>query len=190
MYCWFVHDRVRAFGLVLVLLLVTSCSPRGQARDLDGAAIDPLAAHDAITVLVFVSSECPISNRYAPELKRIAAAHAASGVRFWLVYPDARDDAAKVRAHIQAFDYGMRALRDPEHALVKRAGARVTPEVAVFGRGGEVAYRGRIDDRYVRFGDERPTAQVHDLEDALRAVLQGQAVQTAVTTAVGCAISE
>jgi hypothetical protein len=184
-----VPDRICTLALLTALWLA-SCGWGGKVYDLDGAQVDPLSDREGITVLVFASRECPISNRYAPELKRIAQTQAGHGVRFWLVYPDAHDDAAEIRAHTEAFDYGMRALRDPQHVLVKRAGVRVTPEVAVFTRTGDVAYRGRIDDRYVRLGQEQPSAQTHDLEDALIAVLRGQAVRAPTTAAVGCAISD
>src|SRR5258708_33881879 len=62
----------------------------------------------------------------------------------------------------------MDALRDPKHSLVKYAGATITPEAAVLA-GGRLVYRGRIDDRYVELGVERPTPTRHDLADALAA---------------------
>jgi hypothetical protein len=39
-------------------------------------------------VLVFVRTDCPISNRYAPELRRLQDRFAPRGMAFWLVYPD------------------------------------------------------------------------------------------------------
>jgi hypothetical protein len=36
---------------------------------LDGSPLDPLAADAPATVLVFVSTHCPISNRYAPTVR-------------------------------------------------------------------------------------------------------------------------
>ena len=65
----------------------------------------------------------------------------------------------------------------------------VTPEAAVYA-GGRVVYHGRIDDRYVDLGLERPAAQVHDLADALSAVVAGQPVKHPVTQAVGCYIAD
>lgn len=181
--------RARVGLLVIWAVLLVGCGQRGRAYELDGAPIDPFEER-AVTALVFVSSECPISNRYAPELKRIAGERSAQGVRFWLVYPERTDDAAKIRRHLADYDYGMRALRDPDRVLVARAGARVTPEVALFTRSGVLAYRGRIDDRYAAFGKERPAAQRHDFAAAVAQVLLGKAVVPAETTAVGCAISD
>jgi hypothetical protein len=81
------------------------------------------------------------------------------------------------------------ALRDPRHALVRRVQASVTPEAAVVVEG-TVRYRGRIDDRYVELGRERPAPTTHDLEDALTAVLSGRPVARPTTQAVGCFIAD
>ena len=171
-------------------LWAVGCAGGSQVPDLDGASIDPLANGAPATVLAFVTSECPISNQYLPELQRIERAVAAQGVRFWLVYPNQSDSVAKIRAHVAAYGTGMRVLRDPEHRLVKRAGARVTPEVAVFDRTQTLAYAGRIDDRYAAFGVSSSQPHVRDLQDALRAVLASQRPAQARTAAVGCSIGE
>jgi len=84
----------------------------------------------------------------------------------------------------------MRALRDPEHVLVKRAKVTVTPEAAVFDRRGQLTYRGRIDDRYASIGLERPAPTQHDLYDALKNTLAGDRVTQPVTQAVGCFIAD
>jgi hypothetical protein len=56
--------------------------------------------------------------------------------------------------------------------------------------GGRIVYRGRIDDRYVDLGVERPKATTRDLADALAAVVSGKPVPQAVTQAVGCFIAD
>ena len=74
--------------------------------------------------------------------------------------------------------------------LVRRAGATITPEAAVFGAAPEPLYLGRIDDRYVDFGKARPEATRHDLEQALDAVLDGRPVPEPRTEAIGCFIAD
>ncbi len=64
----------------------------------------------------------------------------------------------------------------------------MTPEVALFDAAGRLAYLGRIDDRYVDFGVDRPAPATHDLAEALDAVLAGRPVAVPRTHAVGCAI--
>jgi hypothetical protein len=159
--------------------------------DLAGRHIDPFQTTNAETlVFIFVSIDCPISNRYAPEVRRLHDQFAGRGVKFWLVYPNRDDSVEVIRKHIEDYQYPLAALRDPEHSLVKKAKVRVTPEVAVYSRTGTKLYQGRIDDRYVDFGKERPQATQRDLQDALVAIVNGKAVTNAVTTAVGCYIPE
>lgn len=181
---------VRSTGAVVLLVCAAWGCTRAGARDLDGKPVDPFAQEAAATVLAFTSTECPISNRYAPELRRIAAAFAARGVRFWLIYPSRRDSVAKIRAHLSQFELRLPALLDGEHALVARAGAQVTPEVAVFRRNGELAYAGRIDDRYLAFGKARAEPGQRDLERALEAVLADRPVRPQRRPAIGCSIAE
>ena len=191
--------RVPPAVLALLLALAPALAP-ARAVDggpagvvgLDGRPLDPLAPAAGITatVLVFTMTDCPISNRYAPELRRLAQAFEARGVRFWLVYPKREDDAAAIRTHAATFVHGIPAVRDPQHTLVRATGVSVTPEVAVFDTAGAVRYRGRIDDRYVEFGVDRPAPTRHDLEDALAHVLAGTRVAEPVTRAIGCFLAD
>ena len=85
-----------------------------------------------MTVLIFVSTDCPVSNRYAPEIKRLHDEFTSRGVRFRLVYPNPLDNEAAISKHLQEYGYPQIAQRDRDHTLVKMAGATITPEAAVF----------------------------------------------------------
>lgn len=158
---------------------------------LDGAPVEPLALADDIeaTVLLFVMSDCPISNRYAPEVRRI---HEAFGERtaFWLVYVDTHRPVAELAAHRESFSYPFAAVRDVEGALATAAGATVTPEAAVWDAAGRLVYRGRIDDRFVSFGVTRAAPTTHDLRGVLDRVAAGESVRFTETRAIGCYIPE
>lgn len=149
---------------------------------------DPLRgdAGTRATVLLFVNTDCPISNRYAPELSRLHDEFTRQGVRFRLVYPDASQTMAQVEAHARAYGLAMPILRDPDDQLVRRAKTVVTPEAAVFDAAGRLVYHGRIDDRFVDFGVQRQTPTRRDLQDALSAVVQGRPVRHASAPAIGC----
>jgi hypothetical protein len=187
----------RQFAAVLLCWVVLACGadPNQIASppiDLDGAPVDPLAAIDTqASVLLFLGTECPISNRYAPEIRRIERSYLEKDVAFWFVYPDPADTPALIRRHLSEYDYAAtRVLRDPEHALVAAAGVTRTPEVAVYDRNGRRVYRGRINDRFVEFGRTRPRPTTNELAGALDAVLAGRPVPVAETEAVGCFISD
>jgi hypothetical protein len=181
-------------GLLIAPGRAVTAQAHVRVHALDGAAmVDPLQAAAGVKAIVFLftSTECPISNRYAPDVRRLATTFAPQGVVFRLVYPDPAEKAPAIRGHMAAFAYAgaTEAFRDPDHALVKFVGATVTPEAAVFSRG-RVVYRGRIDDRFVDLGLERPSPTNRDLADAIAAVLAGKPVSQARTQAVGCFISD
>jgi len=183
--------RALTMPLVAGFLLVAANATAQGVVDLDGRAVDPLAVTGARAhVLVFTTTDCPISNRYAPEITRLAAAYAARGVRFWIVYPVPADTPEKIRAHVERFGLGLPVARDTAFALVRRTGVTVTPEVAVIDARGEMAYRGRVDDRYVDFGVDRPAPTTRDLDQALTSLLAGRPVEPKTTRAVGCILSD
>lgn len=140
-------------------------------------------------VLIFVRTDCPIANRYAPEIERLYNAY-ASRVEYYLVYPDAGESADAIQKHLSDYRYTVPALRDPKHALVKMGKVHVTPEAAIFSARGELLYHGRIDNRYLSFGKamNRPTR--HDLENALRTALAGQPVMETSSPAIGCSLAD
>src|ERR1051325_1128596 len=157
-----------------------------QVPDLDGRLVDPLQAEPRTkaTVLLFVSTDCPISNRYAPDVRKLHDAFAKDGVAFWLIYPNPADAVSDIRDHLKSFSYPGTALRDVKHLVAKHAGATITPEAAVYDAQGRLAYRGRIDDRYTAVGVERATATRQDLRDAIAATIAGKPVAARFTQAV------
>lgn len=141
-------------------------------------------------VLIFARTDCPLTDRYAPELRRLAAEFAPQHVVFELVYPDRTETASAIQAQISQYNLPGTWVRDPSAKLVKEAHVTVAPESAVFDARGALMYHGRIDNRWVDFGKARPTATEHDLEDAIRAVLAGQPVPHPETRAIGCSLAD
>jgi hypothetical protein len=175
-----------------LILSATLGAASVKVSNLAGQLVDPLAATASrtATVLIFISTECPYSNRSAPEIQRVMARFQPQGVRFWLIYPNSIESVAIIRAHLKNFGYPDIALRDPTHSLVNFAHSQVTPEAAVFNKSGALVYHGRIDDRFVSLGQERPTPTRRDLEEALTATLSGRPVVPAATQAFGCYIGD
>jgi hypothetical protein len=162
-----------------------------EVEDVDGRMQTPLAATDRkATLLLFLLTDCPISNGYAPEIQRICAEYSPKGIAAFIVHADPDVSASQAKKH--AADYGLTCpvLLDPEHKLVKVAGVTTAPEVAVLDADGKVVYRGRIDDRYVDFGKSRPEPRQRDLRNALDAVLEGKPVLVPLTEVIGCHLPE
>jgi redoxin len=170
-------------------LLAALIAAGPQIRTVDGAVLRPLAPAGAANVLLFIATDCPISNGYAPEIQRICREYAPKGVNCALVYDDVRVTTDAARKHLADYRYeGITAAIDKDGALARQIGATVTPEAAVVDRAGAVRYRGRLDNRYASLGKPRRVVTAHDLVDALDAVLSGKPVAAPETTPVGCFI--
>ena len=176
------------------LLFAAGAVPRAPRSDLPedlaGKPIDlfKLSA-GRVLVLVFVRTDCPISNRYAPAIQDLGKQFHGQA-DFWLVYPDAGESSSRIRTHLADYHYKISALRDVHHALVKRAHATITPETAVFDPSGKLIYHGRIDNWYEDFGHARQTPTTHELQDAIRNALAGRSVALDHADAVGCYIAD
>ncbi len=160
--------------------------------DLQGKQVTRLGSpHDRLIVLLFTASDCPIASRYVPEIARLQKEFESQGVAFWWVYPNPSDTASVVRAHTRDFGPQSQVILDRSQRLVRMAHAIVTPQSAVFlitPGGLKEVYSGRIDDKYLAIGQERPHAFRHDLESVIAASLAGRPVPVASGPPVGCSI--
>jgi thiol-disulfide isomerase/thioredoxin len=177
--------------LVLVSLLAASdAAGPVTAFDLDGHAVEPLKLTPGkVVVLIFVRTDCPVANRYAPTIQKLSAEYADKAA-FWLVYPSKRESAEQIRRHEREYGYKIPALRDTQGELVKASGVQVTPEAAVFDASRKLAYHGRIDDWYVDMTKQRSAPTTHDLDDAIQAAIQGKSLSGETRRAVGCYIAD
>jgi hypothetical protein len=177
------------FLCAILCFAATVClaAPDVVSRDLSGVPHHPLNPEQKnASVLVFFWQDCPVSNGYVLELNRIAANH--TNCAFYIVQVDPALTPAAAREHAKQYHLSIPVLLDPQHQLVKLAHATVTPEAIVFGKSGDVLYRGRIDDNYATFGKKRASVRQHDLIDALDAIAAGQPVKSKETKAIGCLI--
>lgn len=139
-----------------------------------------------LTVLVFLGTECPISNSYAPSLKRLSASFAASGVVLLGVHCDPEVTAAAAQAHAREYELPFPLALDHDQRLAKTCGIHTVPTAVAVGAAGNILYRGRIDNRYVATGVRRPEATVFDLKSAIETVLAGRQPEPATTEPIGC----
>lgn len=184
-------------AICALLCALVSCAHTARANserlefaDLGGSVHAPLdfeASEARASVFIFITTDCPIANAYAPEIRRITEKYRGEGLRFFLVHVDPDLVIEDARAHMR--DYSLDCapiLIDREHRLVRALGVRFTPEAAVLRDGGEIFYRGRIDDLFAELGKKRRGAHVHDLRDALSASERGESRPRAFTQAIGC----
>lgn len=177
-----------AGSLICPLSIMAQPINRATIKDVQGKSQTIPNSAAKATVLFFITYDCPISNRYVPEINRIVAQYRKQNVAFYCVYVDSSGTEAQTRKHLKDFGLSAPGIRDTNHKLVKMAGATITPEVVVFTPSGKRVYRGRIDNRILAFGKQRDKPTVFDLRNTLDAVLQQKPVQIAQTEAIGCFI--
>lgn len=139
-------------------------------------------------VVVFLGTQCPISNAYLPMLSDLHQTYGQKGVLFVGINSNQQDDAAKVAAHAEEFVIRFHVLKDKGSTIADRFKAERVPEAFVLDAGLTVRYRGRIDDQFGK-GVKRPKPTRKDLIEAIEEVLAGKAVSQPVVEAIGCPIS-
>ena len=174
---------LRQVSLIFVILWLSlaACAQTNPIRQLipdDARAV----------VLYFIASDCPISNRSVPEMLRVQHEFTSRNVAFYFVYPNVTETSGGIATHRAAFGLPS-GLTDPGGRLGLLAGADTTPEAAILiphGNTLKSIYAGRVDDRSLNLGTERPTATRHDLEDALAALVANRPISAPGGPPVGC----
>jgi thiol-disulfide isomerase/thioredoxin len=168
----------------------SEASQSASARDLSGKEVNPFEdAAGKPVIFIFVRTDCPISNRYAPTIQALSQKYSGIAI-IMLVYPDKSETSQSIEQHRRAYGYRIPALRDPRHSLVKLSEVEVTPEAAVFSADRELVYHGRIDNWYKEFGRARSAPTTHELDDAIQAALDSRHPAPASVGGVGCYISD
>jgi thiol-disulfide isomerase/thioredoxin len=174
--------------VVAVVFPVSLQSAPKTVLDLDGHVVDPFRlAGTKIVVFLFIRTDCPISNRYAPTIQALGSRYGENAA-FFLVYPIASETPEQIRKHLQDYAYHLPALRDPDLVLARESQVRITPEAAVFSAERKLLYHGRIDDWYVEFGRARREPTTHDLAVTIESAIAHKPIVTTDAPAVGCFI--
>jgi peroxiredoxin len=137
------------------------------------------------TVLIFVSTKCPVSNAYNERMRKLADDYRAKGVNVVGVNANSTETAEDVKSHAAEHKLAFVVLKDEGNKLADRLGARVTPEAFLLDAGGKLVYRGRIDNADPR--QNQPVTS-DDLRNAIDETLAGKPVSKPEGNAFGCSI--
>lgn len=139
-------------------------------------------------VVVFIGTECTVSNGVMPRLQELSKEYADRGVQFLGINSNVQDTPARIAGHAKEHGVTFPVLKDPANVIADRFGAQRTPSVFVLDAAGNIVYRGRIDDQF-GVGVKRPAPTRRDLACALDEILAGKPVSVAETTPSGCFIT-
>ena len=146
-------------------------------------SLESLAASKKATVLMFVSTRCPVSNAYNSRMAALAKKYTTLGVAFAGIDANTTEPTTEIADFVKQQHFLFPILKDADDKVADAYAAHVTPETFVVDKQGVLVYHGRIDN------DMDPAnVKTHELSAALDAVLAGKAVTRPEAKAFGCSI--
>lgn len=134
-------------------------------------------------VLMFISTECPVSNGYNKRMKNIYSSFTDKNISFIGINSNQQENVSDIKQHAKDNGFEFLILKDENNVIADKLGATVTPEVYVLNSNLEILYHGRIDD-----SRREEDVKSEDLKNVLDSVLKGVNISLAETKAFGCTI--
>lgn len=135
-------------------------------------------------VLMFIATECPVSNAYNERYVQLMNDYSSKQVAFIAVNSNRAESVDEIRAHAKEHGFTFPVLKDEHNIIADKLGAERTPEIFVLRPSThEVLYHGRIDD-----SQRESKITSRDLRSALDEILSGKPVTVKETKAFGCTI--
>jgi thiol-disulfide isomerase/thioredoxin len=151
-----------------------------------------------LLMVIFTCNHCPTAQAYEERIKRLVNDYKGKGVAFVAINPNDENSVRldelgftdlgdsfedmKIRARQKAFNFPYLYEGD-KTGLSRKYGPTATPHAFIFDQERKLRYVGRIDD-----SERESLAKVHDVRNALDALLAGQNVPVEKTRAFGCSI--
>ncbi len=153
-------------------------------KDYDGKSSSLYDHKDSkAIVVVFIATQCPISNDYNGRMAEIYKKYKDKGVTFLGINSNKQEDVDEIKEHAEEHKLEFTILKDVNNKIADKLDASVTPEIYVLNSNFEVLYYGRIDD-----SRNESKVKSKDLENALNEILSGKKVSNTRTKAFGCTI--
>jgi hypothetical protein len=149
--------------------------------------LQKISRGSTITVIIFLSEDCPISQKYVPAINAIQRKYHDRGVRIHAIIPGKikKSDLTRFK---EEYAITFPITRDKKYRMVQLLSATTTPEVFMFDRNLDLKYRGAIDNWFYELGGYRQEVTEDYLIEAIDALLAGGQPDKANTLAVGCLI--
>lgn len=149
----------------------------------DPISLNSLRKGKAATVIMFISTRCPVSNAYDDRMESLATRYAAKHIAFIGINANQTESVAEVAGHAKDHNFTFPVLKDSDDKVADLYDAHVTPETYVVNASGVIVYHGRIDNSM-----DPAAVESNDLANALDDVLAGKSVTKPETKAFGCSI--
>ncbi|HEX8136472.1 MAG TPA: thioredoxin family protein [Pyrinomonadaceae bacterium] len=135
------------------------------------------------TVLIFISTQCPVVRDYIERIEKLAVDYRARGVNVVGINSNSTETVEDIKTQVSANNLTFPVMRDKGNKIADQLGAERTPEAFFLDASNKLVYHGRIDNhRNVSL------VNANDLRDAIEATLAGKPVVKTEASAFGCSI--
>lgn len=189
----FVKKIISLFAIVgIYFISVAACAAPSspgkiedfELRDTNGKEHSLSDYKDSKAIVVmFIATECPVSNDYNSRMEKIFNDYKEKGFAFLGINSNKAESVDRIKEHAEDNQLTFTILKDEKNMIADKFEASVTPEVYVLNKNFDVLYHGRIDNAR----DESEVVS-KDLENALNEILSGKEVSKKETKAFGCTI--
>ena len=147
---------------------------------LDGTEVEFASLRGSVTVVVFLSAVCPMSNDYADRFTGLFEKLEGEPVRLVFINSNRNESIAEISANAAGNRFPFPIHRDASGIAADRFLAQVTPTAYVVDSTGAIRYRGAFDDAVNPARVKRRWVM-----EAVEALLAGREVTTAATKPEG-----
>ena len=186
-------------GLSLLFLLLLTVSVKGQLKTVSWKKVSSITLQNntgknetisqtGLTVLVFLSPECPLCRNYIQVLNALQKKYAQ--IQICGIFPGTAYTAQQINDFQKEYKVGFNLLIDRKKELTHYLKATTTPESILISKLGAIPYRGLIDNWASGLGQKRKVTTERFLENAIEDVLDQRIPATTQTKPVGCLIND
>lgn len=155
-------------------------------------------ASSKVLLIIFTCNHCPTAQAYESRIKQLVTDYKSKGVAVVAIspndplsvrldelgYTDLSDSFEEMKIRARDIQINYPYLYDGENSqLSMKYGPQATPHAFIFDEKRLLRYTGRIDD-----GEKPGTAKIHDVRNALDALVAGKPVPVEKTKTFGCSI--
>ncbi|PKL83434.1 MAG: hypothetical protein CVV24_05090 [Ignavibacteriae bacterium HGW-Ignavibacteriae-3] len=134
-------------------------------------------------VLMFVSTQCPVSNAYNERMAKLYNDYKDKGIVFLGINSNKAEGVDDIKKHAAENHLMFPILKDEKNIVADKLSASVTPEIYVLNGKLDILYHGRIDD-----SQRESNITSSDLKTALDDIIAGKNMKFSKTKAFGCSI--
>ena len=146
-------------------------------------SLKDLSHEKKATVVMFISTQCPVSNDYNERIVALYNDYKDQSVQFIGINSNRNESVEEIAEHNTTNKFSFLVLKDLRNELADKFGARRTPEVYLLDEKRILRYRGAIDN-------SQKSPETHYLRETLDLVIAGKAIpeDRKKTKAFGCTI--